>query len=431
MVRRSRITIRVVALLFYSAILLEAGSFAALCFLYGEFVGYADIPAADFSGVIPAVGEWQTGRQQRQAHAKDLIVHPYLGFIHDRDRVLSGADGKFLNYGFGGDAPSVQRRRDDRVLIAVTGGSLASNFVRNGSGLVGIEDILQRDPRFSGRKVVLLPLCWGEYKQPQQLIGLSYVFTLGAEFDFVVNIDGFNEIHVPGQHNVSHGVAAVYPKRWNLRVHEYLLDPALHARVGASYFLIEERERQAARFSSGALHYSFAAKLLWTAWDRNLEADLAERLQAIEAHESDAREFVLTGPLSAYTGTVELLEKSVAIWARASAMMHGITRANGSTYLHFLQPNQYVPGSKPMGAEERVTAFKPESNYARWVAAGYPLLRKAAAALTAEGVPFFDLTPMFREVTEPVYRDACCHLNQRGHFLLGQEIGRFLIDQPH
>ncbi len=32
---------RVLALLFYSAVLLEVGSFAALCFLHRGFVGYA------------------------------------------------------------------------------------------------------------------------------------------------------------------------------------------------------------------------------------------------------------------------------------------------------------------------------------------------------------------------------------------------------
>ena len=41
-----------------------------------------------------------------------------------------------------------------------------------------------------------MPLCFSHegYKQPQQLLILSYFLSIGQSFDVVVNIDGFNEV---------------------------------------------------------------------------------------------------------------------------------------------------------------------------------------------------------------------------------------------
>ena len=49
-------------------------------------------------------------------------------------------------------------------------------------------------PAFRGREIV--PLCFAHegYKQPQQLLVLSYFLSIGQELDLVVNIDGFNEV---------------------------------------------------------------------------------------------------------------------------------------------------------------------------------------------------------------------------------------------
>ena len=51
-------------------------------------------------------------------------------------------------------------------------------------------------PAFRGRDIV--PLCFSHegYKQPQQLLILSYFLSIGQAFDVVVNIDGFNEVAI-------------------------------------------------------------------------------------------------------------------------------------------------------------------------------------------------------------------------------------------
>src|SRR5262249_2775738 len=44
------------------------------------------------------------------------------------------------------------------------------------------------------------------------------------------------------------------------------------------------------------------------------------------------------------------------------------------------------------------------------------------AAMRAAGLPFADLTGIFRDHPEPLYVDTCCHLNRAGYELLARRI---------
>jgi len=108
--------------------------------------------------------------------------------------------------------------------------------------------------------------------------------------------------------------------------------------------------------------------------------------------------------------------------------MHSLCEGMGIRYVHILQPNQYVPGSKPMGPAERALAFDPEHQYLRPAAQGYAILLAAGRDLNGRGVRFHDLIGMFSEVTEPVYNDTCCHFNELGNRMLATEIGRRIAE---
>jgi hypothetical protein len=102
----------------------------------------------------------------------------------------------------------------------------------------------------------------------------------------------------------------------------------------------------------------------------------------------------------------------------------------GIAYFHFLQPNQYVPGGKPMGEAERRIAFREDSPLRLPIERGYAQLRQAGASLVAEGVAFSDLSELFRDVHEPTYVDDCCHLDTFGNQLLAAAIGRVMAAAP-
>jgi hypothetical protein len=123
----------------------------------------------------------------------------------------------------------------------------------------------------------------------------------------------------------------------------------------------------------------------------------------------------------------EVYDRAASVWADASRMMYAICRQRKVVYVHALQPNQYVVGSKPLTEHERRTAYSPEGTWAQYARSGYPVLLATGAALKAEGVPFYDMTRVFENVTEDLYTDDCCHFSQRGFAILSESIAEALV----
>ena len=145
----------------------------------------------------------------------------------------------------------------------------------------------------------------------------------------------------------------------------------------------------------------------------------------------------ITGPPYDYEHTDALLKDLSQKWGKASVLMHQLCSQQGAQYFHFLQPNQYLAGSKVMGNEERSLA---DIHYmdpgrmtrlhreAEGISLGYEGFRKEGKRLAGtEGLPFTDLTFLFEQENRIVYRDPCCHFNELGLDLMYQEIARHLI----
>src|SRR5689334_8838643 len=124
----------------------------------------------------------------------DEIVHPYLGWVRaPRPDARDAAPETAVNdYGFMGDELPLQTRSPEKVIIGIVGGSLAEEF---GSKALGIlERELKKSADLKGKKLVFIRLALSGYKQPQQLLTVNYLLSLGAQFDILINIDGYNEI---------------------------------------------------------------------------------------------------------------------------------------------------------------------------------------------------------------------------------------------
>ena len=102
--------------------------------------------------------------------------------------------------------------------------------------------------------------------------------------------------------------------------------------------------------------------------------------------------------------------------------MKNLCEANGAKYFHFLQPNQYVEGSKPMSAAEKQRAVNANSPYKKAVARGYSDLARAGRELQTAGVNFTDLTMIYSGNEQLLYVDDCCHTNTEGSDIVAQRI---------
>jgi len=278
-----------------------------------------------------------------------------------------------------------------------------------------LADELQKSPRLRDRSVDVVNLAHGGYKQPQQLIAVEYVGMLGGEFDAVIDLDGFNEVALVGENLPQ--VPAYYPRAWARLLDAPSREQQL--RIGRLAFLPEQRREIA---SGGALlRWSALAQLWWLVGDRRLEQQIGALAAAVE-HAAATPSYGITGPGTGGLDENGARAQMADVWEQCSLDLHAVCARRGIAYFHFLQPNQYVPGSKPIGADEASIAVHEANPYRSAVQEGYPLLQARAAALRAGGVRFVDLTGMFRDHPEPLYVDDCCHVNRAGYVLMARRI---------
>ena len=64
----------------------------------------------------------------------------------------------------------------------------------------------------------------------------------------------------------------------------------------------------------------------------------------------------VTGPVWPIPDEASLYKFLAFLWKQSSLQMKHLCDAGGIRYAHFLQPNQYIEGSKPMTAAERKIA---------------------------------------------------------------------------
>jgi hypothetical protein len=355
-------------------------------------------------------------------------VHPYVGYVTEPasdSHIRRYADDHLMpvsEFGYIDEKLPFQVRRPDRLVVGITGGSVACFFGVNGTKR--LEASLALDPGFAGKEFIFVNLAIAGYKQPQQAMTLAYLLSLGAEFDFIVNIDGFNEVALEEFANTDFETFPAFPRLWRARI---VVDDR-NLRLSRTKMLLIDADRATCSrlFSQPPWRYSPLANLLWVLWDRRLAYRSARAIDAFHAASHASPSYAATGPRRHFATTKERYDFLVQTWADSSVVMDRICKAYGMRYFHFLQPNQYVPGSKPILAAERKIAIYEGHPYSKGVERGYPLLIEKGETLRTKKVAFHDLTQLFAGHPEPLYADNCCHYNQAGYEIMAEAIARWI-----
>ena len=340
----------------------------------------------------------------RAAGEQRGISHPFYGFSHNRA-------SSELN------AMPLPQRQEDTVVIGLLGGSVAQDVQPFLQFALNRWFAANRPPRRS----VVLSLAIGGAKQPQQTMILVNNLLMGGEFDLIVNLDGFNEMIFSGE-NFGEGVSPFFPRAWHNRVG---LTRADILRAGQIGVLRREQARLAAAGETSLLRRSALFGLAHRWRQESNAAQIIQRNHALAAVEP-AYSLERHGPRRWLPAEDAVFAATARLWYRGSVALARLAALAGAEYYHFLQPNQYVPGSKPLSPGERESAYAPHGFYKSVVERGYPLLRESHRDLPGQGVNYFDLTAIFADHPETLYRDKCCHLNYRGNELLAAAMAQRL-----
>lgn len=400
--------------------LLELLSLVTFRVHYGRWFSFADQARARQSA----------GRADESARAEGeltrilgtRIVHPYLGYVYSPGEPVGDLTRKDLchkphcevnGYGFLGQEP-LNRPTPQALNVVILGGSFGNQFY-----VVAQDRLRQRllqTGRYRGRKVRIFCLALGGYKQPQQVMALNYFLALGGQVDLVINIDGYNEV-ARTDFIHSKGLFPVYPEQW--RSNFPWLASKKTTRLIGSIAVLRQTTAELAR-GAGSLRFSVTGSLGWSLLNDAMVRRINKQNVQLDRimGQATGRSFMRDGP------AVELRNVATyyaGVWRSSSLQLDALAKRLGFTYLHFLQPNQYFKGSKPLTARERkhaVTLPGAEVEVTEW----YRMLRKVGAQLRKQGVTFLDLSMLFKDVKETLYIDNCCHVNRLGYVKVADAI---------
>ncbi len=353
--------------------------------------------------------------EEETAYLGDHILHPYFGFI--------SRPGPHRNsYSFLGPDP-LEKSTENTLRVCVMGGSVAMGLYNHSADKL-LETLQSMSP-FSHKNISLNCFALGGYKQPQQLLILNYFLSQGAICDIVINLDGFNEVVLPYSDNLPFEIHHSYPRHWQIYSRKKL-DIDVQLLLSQQLAQRNDRLALAQKYQKKPLVYSNFCLLLWLIQNNKYEMAIHEtELELREALINSESNYQSTGPFVAVTDTTSFFAEQVDVWANSSIMMAALSKGMGFNYFHFLQPNQYVEGSKVLTHEELTNAFEDgEFPYKEAVQKAYPMLIKRGQQLADDGVNFGDLTMIFEQEVVTVYIDKCCHFNKKGYDAIALHIGQ-------
>ena len=301
--------------------------------------------------------------------------------------------------------------RGDTVVIALLGGSVAEQ----------VRPYLSRAlyRYFSGhnrppRPVIIDGTLTG-FKQPQQAVVAANTLLLGGHFDLVVNLDGFNEGHFTLENYIK-GVFPFFPLNWGHTLELTAAESLLAGRIAA---LRAEQTALQRRAAASPFRYTALYGILNRYRQEQVRRQIVQRNYELAAAPS-AYSLDKHGPRRTFRDTMELHQEAARVWYRGSLLLGSMAQLAGAEYYHFLQPNQYVPGAKPLSAAEVTNFYWAGSHYEKLIGDLYPQMQRFGEMLPGESpaINYFDLTGIFADHQETLYSNACCHLNERGNELL-------------
>jgi hypothetical protein len=277
-----------------------------------------------------------------------------------------------------------------------------------------------------------VPLCMAHegYKQPQQLLVLSYFLSIGQTFDLVINIDGFNEVALSPLNN-QQGVDISMPSVLHLLPLINLIDQGT---------LTPDKLQSLAAITA----YKQQVNRLTDTLQRNRLASIGVllgqyRAMIVNRYEAESRRFAALQPVRSGQSLVSAIppteERAGAMlyddiarqWAEGSVLMRDLLAARGTPYVHVLQPNQYST-SRAFTPQEAQVALNAASPFKAGVEQGYPaLLAEAASRGMTSRTGFLDATRIFDRESAPVYVDNCCHYTSSGYRLLADAIANTVV----
>ena len=355
------------------------------------------------------------------AHFSQLAIHPYMGFA------IQAPNRTDSDFGFTKAMPSEAfRKNSEQLSVLIVGGSVAMQLSNSPSGQSVLEKSLRE--KFSelniDKKVLFFSAALPGFKQPQQLLSHAYLASLGAHFDLVINVDGFNEMTLAMLEGKPKGLHLAYPRGWDSLVGGQVTAVKLRS-IGR---LLRVRDQQE---STLELALSFPRSAVFGLYFANRvidnESNATLLVAAIEhSKNKNSLTFEAGGPTFNHDTSQNAYDYLANLWLNSSKQLALAVEANGGQYIQVFQPNQYLEGSKPLSELEKNKFYLPDEAFGKIYGEALPSFKTVIKELQLNSW-FVDSSMIYQNELATVYSDICCHFNDYGLELLADFIAAQVI----
>ncbi|MGB3404193.1 MAG: hypothetical protein WBA77_16030 [Microcoleaceae cyanobacterium] len=365
-------------------------------------------------------------------------LHPFFGYVQKPGEIphLKKFDIKYNDYGFisAYEYPFI-KQNENQYIVGVFGGSVASRYsvheIKNGI----LEQSLKQIPELKNKEVIILSFATGGYKQPQQLLVLNYMLSIGQTFDLAINIDGFNEVALSNLNNQTQ-LAWMMPSGNHISSLASLSNNNLSTETLDNLLTIKQikpqlreaiNEQNKCDLAVCYTLYSIYSRFLLKNYQKAVAVFEAQQKEQISSLFSEQSPFYFY-PQETVLSNPELYTSVAENWENTSFLMSQILARRNIPYFHFIQPNQYYPTKRQFSEAEKRIAFSDTSPYAEAVEEGYPYLLKQIDNLQSRGVNIFNSVAVLDNASEDVYLDNCCHYNEAGETIFSNYIAENIVN---
>ena len=317
------------------------------------------------------------------------FVHPFYGLNSNKgEQGFKSSISQEINFGTISDQP-----KEGAIKVLVLGGSVASHLSATRKDFKG-QYLLSRmlNEKYHTDRFVVYNASLGGFKQPQQYFKWLYLDYLGFKPDVVINLDGFNEVALPLVENLPFKLNAIYPRSFDRSISSSSSDTRC---IPLNNWLLQ--------------------------WDSKIPLiELVKLLFVRSCHlkvtgEKETWRFVSNELFEIEKDNY--IDQIIQIWEQSSNKLNKSLSDKNIPYIHVIQANQYLKGSKVFSNFEK-EKYLSNLIYGNEIEQHY----KKLSSLNLDTKLFLDQRYLFKDTIDTVYVDDCCHFNKLGMVMIIEDI---------
>jgi hypothetical protein len=240
------------------------------------------------------------------------------------------------NMGFSSDRDFPVAKTEKNFIVGIFGSSIAAFFaleIRR-----ELMALINGIPGYELREVIVLDFAMGGYHQPQELLVLNYMLTLGQSFDLIINLDGPTEAFIGWDKAANFKVHPSMPNAWFVYgMQNEFVSRANNETVSilATRARMRAIERSLSTARSGLYYY--VLKIMWAFNRRD-----AAKIETDYSKSVEGRSYPIYLVPNTENDPAEIGQEIAKVWSRSIFQTKAVADSIGARFIETLLPTSIM-----------------------------------------------------------------------------------------